>query len=143
MAENLTKSALTIAIIALVTSLGIPISETLFVNELGDYYICQANNEIFEAKGGISGTGLSAYPFEDSRKSANRCKYEDGTNSKWVKLSDYAKELGLDPYDLIQEKEVEEIEVNEVKEIVLEPQRQINNKILKEKCGFDGCIPIN
>jgi hypothetical protein len=48
--------------------------------------------------GGISSTGLTAYPFKENKTSPTKC-----ANGVWVKLTKYASEKGIDPLSLIQE----------------------------------------
>lgn len=126
MEEKMSKSALSLSIIALLISLGVPLSGTVLDNELGDYYICSVDNEILEFKGGISGTSYSGYPFEGSRSGAERC----GTSSnkgEWVSLSVYAESVGLDPYDLLVEEEVIDTpQVSNAKQFI---------------CSSSGCVP--
>ena len=133
--QPLNNPALTVAIIALVTSFGIPLSENVLSNELDDYYICRATGQIEEFKGGISGTGLTGYPYADSRSGYIRCKAE-GINSEWVKLELYAEEVNLDPYSLLSDQQEPTVQ----KEIV-----QVGGSSqagAKESCDFEGCKPI-
>lgn len=104
-----TITALAISIIAILASIGIPISERTFgevlTDELRDYYICDLTNEIKEFKGGISGTQYSGYPYIDSRKGAVRCGTTDN-KGRWNDLKTYAESLGIDPYDLLEESKI-------------------------------------
>ena len=107
MEDKLTKSTFTIAVIALLVGLGVPVSENIFNNELNDYYICEVTTKLNEFAGGISGTAYSGYPFSDSRKGAVYCGTSDNKGS-WIKLSVYAAENNIDPYDLMpQDKNTE------------------------------------
>ena len=103
--EKKDKTAITIAIIAVLLSLGVPIADRtfgdVFVNELKDYYICSVDNNIMQFKGGISGTAYSGYPYVDSRKGAVTCGTTENKGS-WILLSKYAQDLGIDPYDLLE-----------------------------------------
>ena len=129
--QPMDKAALVVAIVALVASLGIPMSENVLTNELGDYYICRATEQIQEFKGGISGTGLTGYPYTDSRAGYSRCKAADGTNSEYVSLADYAAEVGLDPYELLASQEPKT------------PATVSSGQTgAKEVCNFNGCTPI-
>ncbi len=104
MVEN--KTIFIISIIALITSIGIPTAGVtlgdVLINELKDYFICNLDDNIKEFKGGISATtAYSGYPYIDSRKGAIRCGTTDN-KGKWKSLSNYAKEIGVDPYDLLE-----------------------------------------
>jgi hypothetical protein len=95
-----------VAVIALVLFLGVPLGTLtyadLFSNELGDYYVCNINQNIQEFKGGISGTGYSGYPFVDSRIGAVYCG-SSLNKGNWIRISEYANSLGIDPYELISQ----------------------------------------
>jgi len=105
MVESNTKqnSAVILSIISLIAALGLPVSQNIFDDELANYYVCPLNNDLQEFKGGISSTGLTGYPYAESRKGYVRCQ-EGDIKGSWTKLSDYAKEMNIDPYDLIEEK---------------------------------------
>jgi len=119
-----TKNKLITAIIAIVVSMSISVTPGMFQNELSDYYVCSLNLEITEFPGGISGTGYSGYPYINSRKSAKRCGTSDN-KGEWIKLSKYAEENGIDPYDLIVPKKRVEV-----------PNTNSENKL---KCDMKGC----
>ena len=69
--------------------------------QLDNAFICLATEEIGVFYGGISSTGLTAYPYSENRTGYVRCK-KDGVNSVWISLKDYADEQGIDILDLIQ-----------------------------------------
>ena len=94
------KNIIQTALIAIIVSLSITVTPGLFDQELKDYYVCDLTLEISEFKGGISGTAYSGYPYIDSRKAPSYCGSSDNKGA-WMSLSDYAAEVGLDPYDLI------------------------------------------
>lgn len=100
------KTSFTIAMIALIASIGIPIADQsrVFSNELKDYYICDKDNKVMEFPGGISSTAFSGYPFEGSTKGAVRCGTTEN-KGKWVPVGAYAASLGVDPYDLLSRQE--------------------------------------
>lgn len=105
------------ALIVIVMSLGITVTPGIFDNELSEYYICSLTLDIGEFHGGISGTGYSGYPFTDSRKSSIYC----GTSSNkgvWIKLSTFAEENDIDPYELIVPK-IEELPNNNLRKEVV------------------------
>jgi len=54
-------------------------------------YVCTSTEQIGIFYGGISSTGLTAYPYVENRSNSVRC-----TNGKWVKLSEYAKNHTVD-----------------------------------------------
>lgn len=104
------KTTLIISITALLLSIGVPIADRTVLsttaNELANYYICDKTELIKEFKGGVSGTQYSGYPFVGSTKGGVYC----GTSldkGKWIKLSDYSNNLGIDPYELLEKKEIE------------------------------------
>jgi len=102
------NSTFAVALIALISSLGIPVTDTMFDTELKDYYVCDVNEAlIIQFLGGVSGTGYSGYPYADSRKGAKYCKSADGVKGEWISLSKYAKDKGLDPYDFMEKDEQE------------------------------------
>jgi len=123
------KAALITSIIAIMLSLGMPMTGltigSVLDNELKDHYICSIDDNIVEFKGGISGTKYTGYPFEDSRKGAKRCGTTDNKGI-WIKLSEYAEEVGIDPYDLlIQEEE--------------NKQQRIRKDVYEYNCYSSGC----
>ena len=73
--------------------------------ELDNSYYCPATGQWGIFYGGISGTGLTAYPYAENKTNYARC-----TNSKWVLLKNYAEELGLNTSQLIEQKIVPEIQ---------------------------------
>lgn len=102
--KTITKATIIGAIIVILSSIGIPIYDTVFDNELKDYYFCTISEQIQEFKGGVSGTAYTAYPFTDSRKGYVRCGTTDN-KGEWIGLKEYAQSLGIDPYDLVIEKD--------------------------------------
>ena len=65
-------------------------------NELNNAYYCPSTNEFGIFYGGISKTGLTAYPYEENRTDYVRC-----INSQWIKLDKYAEELNITPEQLL------------------------------------------
>jgi len=96
MMENKIKYGI-VGLISLLVAFGGYI--TLTQEELDNAYYCPSTGEWGVFYGGISGTGLTAYPYSENRTDYERC-----INSKWVKLTDYAEELGLDSSELMQQK---------------------------------------
>ena len=107
--------------------------------QLDNAFYCLATEEIGIFYGGISGTGLSAYPYEENRSDYERCK-KDGVNSVWVPLKEYAEEQGIDVLDLIipnktKEGNVVEVEYNGQKYSCIFTNKIINNSIIStSKC---------
>lgn len=66
--------------------------------QLDNTYICLATEEVGIFYGGISGTGLTAYPYKENRTDFKRCK-KDGVNSIWILLSDHIDITGLGSED--------------------------------------------
>ena len=67
------KTTFVIAVMALLLSIGVPVTDTVFDNELKDYFVCDIDSSIEEFKGGISGTAYTGYPYADSRVGYIRC----------------------------------------------------------------------
>lgn len=63
---------------------------TLTQQELDNSYYCPSSGVWGIFYGGISSTGLTAYPYAENKTNYVRC-----TNSKWILLEDYAKELNI------------------------------------------------
>ena len=93
--------------------------------QLENTYICLATEEVGIFYGGISGTGLSAYPYKENRTDVERCYAQNGDKSTWVKLTDYLEETGIDLNELLETKET--------------ISQNIGRKYL---CSVDGCIEI-
>jgi len=95
--ENKVKTGI-IGLISLLAVFG----GTLYLTpeQLDNAYFCIATEEIGVFYGGISSTGLTAYPYTENRSDYVRCK-KDGVNSVWVPLKEYAEEQGIDILDLI------------------------------------------
>lgn len=73
-------------------------------DQLDSAYYCTATGEFGIFYGGISSTGITAYPFAENRTQPTYCLTSQGTKISWVRLTDYAKEIGIDPLELIQQK---------------------------------------
>ena len=69
--------------------------------QLDNAYICDLTEEIGIFYGGISKTGLTAYPYEENRTNYVRCK-KDGVKGVWIPLKEYAKENEINESDLIK-----------------------------------------
>jgi len=103
------KTAFITAIVAVLISIGVPVMDNTIgqgLDELQDFYICSVTQDIQEFKGGLSSTAYTGYPYENSRKGYIRCNLGD-TKGEWIQLSEYASSLGIDPYDLLVEKETQ------------------------------------
>lgn len=121
------NTALIISLVALISALGIPITENMFDNELSNYYVCPLDLDVQEFDR-LSSTEQRGYPYEGSTKGYKDCK-TDVERNKWQKLSIYAKENGIDPYSLII-----------TKEEVLIPS---NTQAKRVRCNMhDGCWEI-
>ena len=103
------KDYLKILIVAILVSGGISLTgldPDTFKAELDGYYICPVSGESYEFAR-LSGTEQRGYPYLDSTKGYKDCKDAEGVREKWRDLYSYATELGIDPYDLIQEEETQ------------------------------------
>ena len=137
MADNTTKSALILSIIAILTAAGIPIGEQMLAgNEdiLDNYYVCEffedsntGHLQIYEFDR-LSGSKERGYPTAGTTKGYTDCT--DGSNrSSWQSLVAYAESLGIDPYKLLgKEKEPENA-----------PQSVTGDKCWK--CDNIKCVP--
>ena len=63
-------------------------------DEIDNTYFCTATEEVGIFYGGISGTGLTAYPYKENRTDYERCKF-NGINGVWILLEDYMKEMNI------------------------------------------------
>lgn len=132
--QNNTTKPFTVAIIALLISIGVPVADrtydSVFSGELNNYFICNKDLNILEFPGGVSSTGYSGYPYENSRKGVIYCGTSDDKGA-WVRLTEYASSIGIDPYDLLQQP------------TSTEPQEiaTISNIGTSWECG-DGCNRI-
>jgi len=70
--------------------------------QLANTYYCSASEEIGIFYGGVSGTGLTAYPYKENRTDYERCN-KAGIKGVWIPLVDYAEEMGIDPMLIINE----------------------------------------
>ncbi len=102
------ENKIKVGIIGLITLLA-AIGGTIYLTpeELDNAYFCLATEEIGIFYGGISGTGLSAYPYIENRSDYVRCKKNE-VNSVWVSLKDYAEEQGINVLDLLVKEKKEE-----------------------------------
>lgn len=82
---------------------------TLYLSEseLDNTYICTINNNTGIFYGGISGTGLTAYPYKENRTDYERCY-----GGEWIKLETYIEEFGSIGNQIIIEEKREEIKYN-------------------------------
>ena len=94
------NTTLTIAIIALLTSLGLGGSSLLDnPSALDNYYICDINYATGEFAR-ISSTEYSAYPNEFDNKGYQRCN-ENGIKGKWKQITAFAEANNIDINTLI------------------------------------------
>ena len=110
MADNITKTALVLSIIAILTAAGVPIgSQMLAGNEaiLDNYYVCEfiedsatGNLEIFYFDR-LSSSEQRGYPFEGTTKGYTDCKNSDGVRAEWLQLAIYAEDLSVNPHSLL------------------------------------------
>lgn len=70
-------------------------------DEFDNAYVCTTTEEWGLFYGGVSSTGLTAYPFKENRTQYKRC-----IDGKWISLEKYAKEKGKNPFEVIQNKQV-------------------------------------
>jgi len=93
--------------------------------QLENTYVCLATEEVGIFYGGISGTGLSAYPYKENRSDFERCYASNGDKSSWVKLNDYLEEQEINLDEFLQPK------------IIV--QQNLGKSYL---CSVEGCIEI-
>lgn len=129
MVDN-SKTALVIAIIALLTSIGIPVTDKTIgqgLDELNGYYVCDVLGADSLGKyARVSSTAYSAYPYADSNAGYKRCT-DGATSGKWLTVKAYADSIGIDPYELLAQKE---------------PQVEVPSGDFKSrqvKCGQTSC----
>jgi len=92
--------------------------------EVDNSYYCPSTSQWGIFYGGVSSTGLTAYPYAENKTNYVRC-----TKSTWVKLVDYAAELGITPEQLMEQLPEEEI---------ILPQN-IGKKYI---CGQISCVEV-
>lgn len=111
----------TIGVIGLLSLL--LVSGVIYLNpeQAENSYICLATEEIGIFYGGVSGTGLTAYPYIENRTDYVRCK-KDGVNSVWVPLKDYADENGISIIDLIEPENI----IDEIDDIINDTDNMTN-----------------
>lgn len=119
--ENTTKGVIGVLALLAVFGGGIYLTQ----DQVDNSYYCPSTGEWGIFYGGISSTGLTAYPHAENRSDYVRC-----TNSKWVLLKDYAAELGIDSDQLINQP-------------VQEPQGSIGVWGQKYACDIKSCMLIN
>lgn len=73
--------------------------------QLENTYVCLATEEVGIFYGGISGTGLSAYPYKENRSDFERCYASNGDKSSWVKLTDYLEDSEIDLNEFLKPRE--------------------------------------
>ena len=111
-----------IGVIAILITGGVYFTE----DELDSAYICLATEEVGIFYGGISGTGLSAYPYSENRTDVERCYASNGDKSSWIKLTDYLEDSEIDLSEFLQPNEI--------------VSQNIGKKYL---CGVDNCTEIS
>jgi hypothetical protein len=88
-------------------------------NELDNAYFCTATEEVGIFYGGISGTGLTAYPHTENRTEYVRCNNE-GIKGVWILLKEYAEEQGISILEILnQQPEIEPETKNITKTITI------------------------
>ncbi len=96
--------------------------------ELDNSYYCPSSGEFGVFYGGISSTGLTAYPYKENKTDYSRC-----TNSKWILLKDYSAEIGITPEELMGEQTFQN-----------QSQNQFNNIWGKQYyCNQLNCVEVN
>lgn len=78
-----------IGVFALVLSMIVGGSLYFSPSELESTYICSVNEEVGVFLGGISSTGYSAYPEQESKTGRVYCLSDSGEKGKWLKIEDY------------------------------------------------------
>lgn len=63
--------------------------------EQENMYVCLANNETGIFYGGVSSSGLTAYPYAENRSDYVRCYNNDGSASEWIPIDEYLADVGL------------------------------------------------
>lgn len=76
-------------------------------DQLDKAYYCISTEKFGIFYGGTSNTGITAYPFKENRTQPAYCLTSQGTKVPWVRLTDYAKEIGVDPLEFIQKPEIQ------------------------------------
>ena len=80
------------------------LSHSLTTNEFSNAYVCIATEEVGIFYGGLSSTGLTAYPYLENRSVYKRCYSRNGNytiKSKWVSLLEYSKMKNIDPLEFL------------------------------------------
>lgn len=106
--DNATKSAITLAIIALLGTVYTTVdglTDQQIDSALVDAFICPATNEAHYFYGGLSGSKQRGYPNLGSRAGYKDCKYSNGDREEWEPILDYARANGLNPYTLLSSEE--------------------------------------
>ncbi len=93
--------------------------------QLDNAYICLATEEVGIFYGGISNTGLSAYPYKENRSDFERCYSLNGDKSSWVRLTDYLEDSNIDLNEFLKPKAAETVQIG-----------------MKYLCSVDGCKEI-
>lgn len=94
------KDKMYIGIIGLI-SLLLGGSVFLTEDEFNQAFYCTATEEIGIFYGGISGTGLTAYPYIENRTDFERCK-KDGISGTWIPLIEYLEDQEIDILSLLK-----------------------------------------
>jgi len=96
---NLDKTK--VGLIGLITLLGV-LGGNIYLSQdqLDNAYYCTATEEIGIFYGGISSTGLTAYPYEENRSGYVRCQ-KAGIKGVWIPLQEYAKENNIEIFKII------------------------------------------
>jgi len=102
----------TVGIIGLITMLAVLGGNFYLSSEqLDNAYFCTASEEIGIFYGGISKTGLTAYPYTENRTDYERCQ-KAGIKGVWIPLIEYAEENGIDSLEIINQKSKLDLENN-------------------------------
>lgn len=89
-----------VGLISLLTVFGGSI--ILTQEQLDNSFYCTASEEFGIFYGGISNTGLTAYPYSENRSNYIRCQ-NSGIKGTWISLEDYANELGISPEEFLMQ----------------------------------------
>jgi len=86
------KKQITQGTVGVVALLATMMGTMVFTPEqLDSAYYCTLSEEVGIFYGGISGTGLTGYPYLENRTKSVKCKI-DTTKGIWIKLTDYLSE---------------------------------------------------
>ena len=105
--EKQIKTYVSFGVIALVSLLaGFFGKNMLTEDQFENTFVCTVTEEYGIFYGGISKSGLTAYPFSENRTKYTRC-----AGGEWITLKEYAKLHNIDPSEIIIKEQKEEVNV--------------------------------